>query len=97
MRWDADKPPTSEFLKRMMTREGLCPEQVELPANSRSPEMKFEQTRVLVASAGCVQVSFPGYGSVEVFPGDILEIQPHTTHDFIVDHVDCTVIYEAFK
>lgn len=97
MRWESPNAPTSEQLTRMMAREGLTPETQELPPQSRSVEMQFAQTRVIVSSQGKVQVSFPGYGVIEISPGDILEIIPETIHDLIVESPHPSVILQAFK
>ncbi|HEY9746060.1 MAG TPA: hypothetical protein V6C99_07570 [Oculatellaceae cyanobacterium] len=97
MRWEAPDAPTPEQLTRMMIREGLQPASQELPGQSRSPEMKFPKTRVIVASSGKVQVSFPGYGVIEISPGDILEIAPDTLHDLIVEHAQPSWIFQSFK
>jgi quercetin dioxygenase-like cupin family protein len=97
MRWESPDEPTPEFLNRMMRREGLQAETQELPPQSRSQEMKFSRTRVIISSRGKVQVSFPGYGVIEITPGDILEIAPDTIHDLIVEHSQPSTILQAFK
>lgn len=97
MRWESPDAPTPDFLNRMMSREGLQSEVQELPAYSRSQEMKFARTRVIISSQGKVQVSFPGYGVIEIMPGDILEIAPDTIHDLIVENNQPSTILQAFK
>lgn len=97
MRWEAPEAPTPEQLSRMMAREGLQAESQDLLPHSRSPEMRFEKIRIIVASVGKVQVSFPGYGTVDISPGDILEIAPETLHDLIVEQSQSSTILQAFK
>lgn len=97
MRWESPRQPDQEFLTRMMSREGLQPEPVELAAETHTPEMKFDRPLVMVPSAGHIQVSFPGYGVIELDPGDILEINPGVLHDIIVNSPQPAVILQAFK
>jgi hypothetical protein len=97
MRWESPDAPTPELLTRMMNREDLQPETQELAPQSRSQEMKFAQTRVIISSQGKVQVSFPGYGVIEILPGDILEIAPDTLHDLIVESQQPSIILQAFR
>jgi hypothetical protein len=97
MRWESPKPPTPDFLERMLVREGLTPENLELPADIHTPEMKFEQSVVRVLVAGHIQYSFPGYGVIELDPGDMLEIQPGVLHDAIVSASQAAVLLQAFK
>jgi hypothetical protein len=97
MRWESPRAPDREFLLRMMNREGLQPKPVELAAATHTPEMKFDRPLVLVPADGKIQVSFPGYGVIELSPGDILEIQPDVLHDVIVSSTQPAVILQAFK
>ena len=97
MRWELDKEPDLDFLSRMLAREGLQPEQIELAAKSHSPEMKFDRIRVSVVVSGKVQYSFPGYGAIELEPGDILEINPGVLHDIIVASVQSATLLQAFN
>lgn len=97
MRWESPDAPTPEIISRILRREGLQAETQELAPCSRSQEMKFEQTRLIIAYQGKVQVSFPGYGVIEIAPGDILEIAPEILHDFIVEQNQPSVIFQAFK
>lgn len=83
MRWDHSEAPTLERLQRIMDREGFAGGVESLAASAKTPEMKFDKEVFLAPVAGVVQVAFPGYGVIELNPGDILEIQPHTTHDMI--------------
>lgn len=97
MRWDDAAPPSLALLVRMLEREGLHPEQTELPSQTRSPEMKFPDVVVRVLVAGKVQYSFPGYGVIELEPGDILEINPGVLHDVIVDSAQPAMLLEAIR
>jgi hypothetical protein len=96
MRWDDAATPSQEFLARMLTREGLLPQQTEWASNTHSPEMKFPQTVVRVVVSGKLQYSFPGYGVIELEPGDILEINPGVLHDVIVGSHP-TILLEAIR
>jgi hypothetical protein len=95
MRWDDAATPTLERLMRMLEREGLKPEQAELPSPSHSPEMKFDRSVVRVLVNGKVQYSFPGYGVIELEPGDVLEINPGVLHDVIVAGSQPAILLEA--
>jgi hypothetical protein len=97
MRWESASLPSLESLTRMLTREGLLPEQVELAAKMHTPEMKFDKTAVRVLVSGKLQFSFPGYGVIELEPGDILEINPGVLHDIIVSSSQPAIALEAFR
>lgn len=97
MRWESPDPPTLDFLTRMLTREGLQPSQVDFPAQSRSQEMKFEQPMVMVVVAGRLQYAFPGYGVIDVEPGDILEIHPGVLHDVTVGGAQPAILLQASR
>lgn len=98
MRWDDDSvTPSLDFLLRMMTREGLKPEQTELASHTQSAEMKFSEIVVRVVVTGRLQYSFPGYGVIELEPGDILEINPGVLHDVIVASSHPATILEATR
>jgi hypothetical protein len=96
MRWDDPAPPSLAFLTGMLEREGLQPKQTEWLPQTHSPEMKFSQVVVRVLVSGKVQYSFPGYGVIELEPGDILEINPGVLHDVIVDAHPATLL-EAMR
>ncbi|MBY0450665.1 MAG: hypothetical protein K2X01_08590 [Cyanobacteria bacterium] len=83
-RWDAPKEPTVEFLIRWLEREGFHPKQQEHPAHSHSPELKFPMPLVRVVVSGHVQYSFPGYGVVELNPGDRLDLDANILHNVTV-------------
>lgn len=97
MRWESPKEPDVAMLTRMMSREGLTAESKELAAKTHTPEMKFDKPLVMVLAAGRVQASFPGYGVIELDPGDILEINPGVLHDIIVSSTQPAVILQAFR
>ena len=97
MRWESASPPSVELLTRMLVREGLQPAQTQLQSQSHSPEIKFAETAVRVLVSGAVQFSFPGYGVIELEPGDILEIEPDVLHDIIVSGHQPAVLLEAFR
>lgn len=97
MRWEPSTPPDLDVLQRMMVREGLQPLQTQLEPQTHSPEIKFDKTAVRVLLSGKVQFSFPGYGVLELAPGDILEIEPDVLHDIIVSSHQPAVLLEAFR
>jgi mannose-6-phosphate isomerase-like protein (cupin superfamily) len=97
MRWDSPKEPDWSFLTRMMAREGLEAKVMELSAKTSTPEMKFEKIAVRVLVSGQVQFAFPGYGVIELDPGDILEINPGVLHDIMVLGSQPAMLLEAFK
>ena len=47
--------------------------------------------------SGQLQYSFPGYGVIELMPGDILEIQPDVLHDVMVSGEHPAVVLEALR
>ncbi len=81
----------------MMHREGLQPSQSELAGQSRSLEMKFNQNRVLVVVQGQLQFAFPGYGVIDLDPGDILEINTGVLHDVTVKGSQDAVLLQALR
>ncbi len=97
MRWDSPREPDADFLARMMNREGLQPETIELAPGTRTAEKKQDQLLMVVLAAGQIQVSFPGYGVIGLDPGDILEIQPDVLHDFTVSSAQAAVLLQACK
>ena len=97
MRWDDAVTPSLDKLMRMLEREGLKPEQTELPSQSHSPEIKFSESVVRVLVVGKVQYSFPGYGVIELEPGDVLEINPGVLHDVIVASSQPATMLEAVR
>lgn len=97
IRWDAPKEPNLGFLMNMMLRDGLKAEPLELAAKTHSPEVKYPQTAVRVLVEGTIQYSFPGYGVIELEPGDMLEIQPGVLHDVTVSSSRPAVLLQAFR
>jgi hypothetical protein len=82
---------------RMLAREGLQPSQTQLEPLSQTPEVKFAKTAVRVLVSGAVQFSFPGYGVIDLAPGDILEIEPDVLHDVMVSSSQPAVLLEALR
>lgn len=97
MRWDDATIPSLDRLVRMLEREGLRPEKTELASHTHSPEVKFDQVVVRVLVFGKVQYSFPGYGVIELEPGDVLEINPGVLHDVIVASSQPATMLEAIR
>lgn len=83
MRWESKEEPTREFLMRMMNRECHRIEEEEVPLG-KTQEMKFKEAILRVPLSGAISFGFPGYGSVDLEPGDILEIQPNILHDITI-------------
>lgn len=96
-RWESATAHSPELLSRMLMREGLRAEPRELPPQTRTPEMRFDRTAVRVLVSGYIQYSFPGYGVIELHPGDMLEILPGVLHDVIVSGSRQAVLLEAFR
>jgi hypothetical protein len=97
MRWESSTPPTLDFLTHMMSREGLLASQSELAAQTQTNEMKFDQTVVMVLVSGRIQYAFPGYGAVDLEPGDVLEIDPGVLHDITVCGGQPALILQALR
>ena len=95
IRWDAPKPPTPSFLSRWLEREGLSAREEIHAAGSISPEIKFEAPMVRVVVSGNIQVSFPGYGVVELNPGDRLDVEAHFLHDMTVSSMEPAITLVA--
>jgi hypothetical protein len=96
-RWDSPKTPSLEFLERMLGREGLHANLQEFASNSRTPEMKFDKPVVWALISGQLQVSFPGYGVIDLKPGDMLEVEADILYDLIVTHDHPVQLLEAFR
>jgi len=97
IRWDSPKTPSLEFLERMLTRDGLVSHLQEFSGDTRTPEMKFDKPVVWALISGHLQVSFPGYGVIDLKPGDMLEVEANILYDLIVPHDDPVQLLEAFK
>ncbi len=96
MEWDAPDAPTPERLKGLLVREGLTPNE-ELLSPGKTPEMKHAQVTVYVLVSGKAFVGFPGYGSVDLGIGDILEVHPNVTHDVVVSGHDQAILLKALR
>lgn len=97
IRWESPKDPSLELLTRMLSRDGLESEAHEVPPQTHTPEMKFDRPAVRALVTGNVQYSFPGYGVIELHPGDILEILPDSLHDIIVSGNQPAILLEAYR
>lgn len=97
MRWESPEFPTLEILQRMMQREGLEATLVEFTGQSRSQEMMFEQSQVTVVVQGRLQFAFPGYGVVDVGPGDIVEINAGILYDVTVNGLQTALMLQALR
>lgn len=97
MRWESSSPPSLDFLIRMMAREGLCATPSELALHTHTVEMKFEKTAVQVVVSGKIQYAFPGYGVIDLEPGDILEINPGVLFDMTVSGAQPALLLEALR
>lgn len=96
-RWESAASPSSDLLQRMLSREGLTPDITELPEQTHTPEMRFDKPIVYVLISGHIQYSFPGYGVIELEPGDMLEIHPGILHDVIVGTHQTAMLLQAFR
>jgi mannose-6-phosphate isomerase-like protein (cupin superfamily) len=96
-RWESSKTPSQEFLERLLSREGLQAKLLEVARDTHTPEMKFDKTVVWALVSGFLQVSFPGYGVIDLRPGDTLEVEANTLYDLIVDHSQPVQLLEAFR
>ena len=97
MRWESTQLPSIQVLENLLIQENLSPTTQTLCANSQTPEMKFEKVAIKVLVSGKLQFAFPGYGVIELHPGDILEINPDTLHDIYVLSSQEAILLEAFK
>ncbi len=95
-RWESLKAPTPEFLAQMLEREGYEMETIEVPAGTHTPEFIFDDAVVRVLMTGHIQYSFPGYGVIELNPGDMLRIEPGVRHDAIVSSEEAATLLRAF-
>jgi len=96
-RWDSPKTPSLEFLERMLSRDGLNSHLQEFSGDTHTPEMKFDKPVVWALISGQLQVSFPGYGVIDLKPGDVLEVEAGVFYDLIVPHDHPVQLLEAFK
>lgn len=84
LRWESQLPPNPEKLAKVLRREGLSSVTSTYEEGSHTEERKLPVAQTLVLVSGRLQVSFPGYGVVELQPGDQLDITPNTIHDLKV-------------
>jgi hypothetical protein len=85
LHWQGSKPPTQRLLKLLLEEAGHTHVSLEaLPAGYRSAEQQ-ETTPVLRwLLSGVLQLALPGYGVVELHPGDQYIIAPDFTYDVTV-------------
>lgn len=94
--WDGVDQPTESFLLRMLTKENLAPQSEELPMG-KTHEMKFEKPVVYTLVSGALYFGFPGYGSVDLKPGDTLEIKPGVLFDITVTGTVSAKLFTAVR
>ena len=97
MRWDHSDPPTLARLQRIMAREGFAGDEARFEPSVKTPEMKHHERVFLAPVTGTVQVSFPGYGVIALHPGDILAIEPDTTHDITAEGREAALVLKGLK
>jgi mannose-6-phosphate isomerase-like protein (cupin superfamily) len=93
--WDSPKIPDKAFWQHQLVREGLSFQWEELPANTTTPEMKAPQTVTKVVISGQCQIAFPGFGTVDLKPGDRVDIEPDTLFDMRSSLAETTLLIDA--
>lgn len=96
MAWGGTTAPSEEQLDHMLVKEGLSPVKTELPPG-KSQEMRFDQAVVWVLVEGKAYFGMPGYGSVDMAPGDIMEIEAGLMHDITVTSGSNSRFLQAFR
>ncbi|MBX2861041.1 MAG: cupin domain-containing protein [Vampirovibrio sp.] len=81
IRWDAPKKPTAELLTRWLVADGLDVETVTFPVGEKTQELRYVAKQVRIVVSGHLQYAFPGYGVVELYPGDQLNIEANILYD----------------
>ena len=97
IRWDSPEQPTEDFWQGWMQREKMKAVSETLPLGTQTQEMKHATPLVRVVLKGCLQCSFPGYGVVDLAPGDCLEIAAHTQHDLKVTGSEAAQLLTGHK
>lgn len=92
MRWDSTEPPTEERLEKILSRECKQHQEHEF-SPGKTDEMKTNTATIAILKAGALYFGFPGYGSVDLKPGDILEIKDDITYDITVTSDTNAFIY----
>ena len=64
-----------------MRRDGWEPVPDELPAGAHTAELRYPGMLSRVVLSGCLQVACPGYGVVDLHPGDQLTLEAGLVHD----------------
>ena len=91
MRWDSSEDPSEERLTSILSRECDTHQQKVLSLG-KTDEIRHNQPVMNILLSGSLFFGFPGYGSVDLAPGDILEIKPNTTYDITVTgNVEATI------
>jgi hypothetical protein len=80
-RWDSPTPPSPQLLERWFQREKLAPETLTLTLGHQTEEFVLDQAVVRVVTEGRCLCGLPGYGVVELGPGDAIEIGAGIRHD----------------
>ncbi|MEM0950890.1 MAG: hypothetical protein AAGI66_01950 [Cyanobacteria bacterium P01_H01_bin.74] len=80
IRWESIAKPSLPILQNMLMQQGLLATQVELEKGYKTEEQELEKEKTYVVVSGNLQFAFPGYGSIDLLPGDILSISARIRH-----------------
>lgn len=80
-RWDAPSPPSPGLFDRWLVKSALTATTESLAPGPQTEEMLHPTKTVYILLAGSLQCAMPGYGVVDLQPGDQLEVAANTRHD----------------
>jgi hypothetical protein len=83
-RWESVASPSLPLLSNMLQQQSLQAVAVEWIAGYKTEEQELETPTTYVMVSGVVSFAFPGYGSFDLKPGDILEVFPKVRHNVSV-------------
>ena len=96
MAWGGNTTPSEEQLEHMLVKEGLAPLKTFLTPG-KSQEMRFDKSVIWVLVEGKAYFGMPGYGSIDMAPGDIMEIEAGLMHDITVTSTGDSQFLQAFR
>jgi|SRR5919201_1814579 quercetin dioxygenase-like cupin family protein len=84
--WQRDRPPPDERAARaLLSAENLAPYAWGNPAHDRYPSHRHPYHKVLLCLTGSIRFDLPELGrSVELRPGDRLDLPPDVLHAALV-------------
>lgn len=92
MRWESVASPSLSLLSNMLEQQSCVATQVSFSAGYKTEEQELDVLTTYVVVSGKISFAFPGYGTVDLGPGDILEVFPRVRHNVSVHDGEVTLL-----